>query len=222
MTTNSGVQRHRLLNFLATVVVISSGLITLIGLLSEEGSTSADTAQFLIQLVTVIAAVAVLVGLVNLAAVHLGRFVRAEHGWPYSLLVLATALAVGVLRILDRAEIWSGDLEGEQISVRVFESVQVSLESALAALLVFFLVYAAYRLMRDRVTVWNLLFSLTVIVVLVGWIPFEDMDVLRDVRDWVVRVPASAGTRGLLIGVGLGTLTVGVRVLIGQDRSFRD
>jgi len=222
MATNSGAQRHRLLNFLATVIVISSGLVTLIGLLSDEDSTAADTARFLIQLVTVIAAVAVLAGLVNLVAVHLGRFVRAERGWPYSVLVLVVALVVGVLRILDRAEVWSGDLEGEQISVRVFESVQVSLESALAALLVFFLVFAAYRLMRDRVTVWNALFSLTVIVVLVGWVPFEDMDVLRDVRDWVVRVPASAGMRGLLIGVGLGTLTVGVRVLIGQDRSFRD
>jgi len=222
MVTNSGAQRHRLLNFLATIVVMSSGLITLIGLLSDEGTTAADTARFLIQLVTVIAAVAVLAGLVNLVAVHLGRFVRAEHGWPYSILVLVVALAVGVLRILDRAEIWSGDLEGEQISARVFEAVQVSLESALAALLVFFLVFAAYRLMRDRVTVWNVLFSLTVIVVLVGWIPFDDMDVLRDVRDWVVRVPASAGTRGLLIGVGLGTLIVGVRVLLGQDRSFRD
>jgi len=222
MVTNSGAQRHRLLNFLATIVVMCSGLITLIGLLSDEGTTAADTARFLIQLVTVIAAVAVLAGLVNLVAVHLGRFVRAERGWPYSILVLVVALAVGVLRILDRAEIWSGDLEGEQISVRVFEAVQVSLESALAALLVFFLVFAAYRLMRDRVTVWNVLFSLTVIVVLVGWIPFDDMDVLRDVRDWVVRVPASAGTRGLLIGVGLGTLIVGVRVLLGQDRSFRD
>ncbi len=222
MVTNSGAQRHRLLNFLATIVVMSSGLITLIGLLSDEGTTAADTARFLIQLVTVIAAVAVLAGLVNLVAVHLGRFVRAERGWPYSILVLVVALAVGVLRILDRAEIWSGDLEGEQISARVFEAVQVSLESALAALLVFFLVFAAYRLMRDRVTVWNVLFSLTVIVVLVGWIPFDDMDVLRDVRDWVVRVPASAGTRGLLIGVGLGTLVVGVRVLLGQDRSFRD
>lgn len=222
MVTNSGAQRHRLLNFLATIVVMSSGLITLIGLLSDEGTTAADTARFLIQLVTVIAAVAVLAGLVNLVAVHLGRFVRAERGWPYSILVLVVALAVGVLRILDRAEIWSGDLEGEQISARVFEAVQVSLESALAALLVFFLVFAAYRLMRDRVTVWNVLFSLTVIVVLVGWIPFDDMDVLRDVRDWVVRVPASAGTRGLLIGVGLGTLIVGVRVLLGQDRSFRD
>jgi hypothetical protein len=222
MVTNSGAQRHRLLNFLATVVLISSGLVTLIGLLSDDGSTAADTARFLIQLVTVIAAVAVLAGLVNLVAVHLGRFVRAERGWPYSVLVLVVALAVGVLRILDRAEVWSGDLEGEEISVRVFEAVQVSLESALAALLVFFLVFAAYRLLRDRVTVWNVLFSLTVIVVLVGWVPFDELDVLSDVRDWVVRVPASAGARGLLIGVGLGTLTVGVRVLIGQDRSFRD
>ena len=222
MVTNSGAQRHRLLNFLATVVLISSGLVTLIGLLSDEGSTAADMARFLIQLVTVIAAVAVLAGLVNLVAVHLGRFVRAERGWPYSVVVLVVALAVGVLRILDRAEVWSGDLEGEEISVRVFEAVQVSLESALAALLVFFLVFAAYRLLRDRVTVWNVLFSLTVIVVLVGWVPFDELDVLSDVRDWVVRVPASAGARGLLIGVGLGTLTVGVRVLIGQDRSFRD
>ena len=38
----------------------------------------------------------------------------------------------------------------------------MSLESA-AALLVFFLVYAAYRLMRRRVTIWGLVFSLSVL-----------------------------------------------------------
>jgi hypothetical protein len=126
-----------------------------------------------------------------------------------------------VLRILDRADIWPGKLKGEQISVRVFESVQVSLESALAALLVFFLVYAAYRLMRRRVTVWNVAFSAVVVVILLGSIPLNKTDALADVRDWLIRVPVSAGARGLLIGVGLGTVTVGVRVLIGQDRSFR-
>jgi hypothetical protein len=126
-----------------------------------------------------------------------------------------------VLRILDHADIWPGDLKGEQISVRVFESVQVSLESALAALLVFFLVYAAYRLMRRRVTVWNVVFSAIVVIVLLGSIPLKGTDALADVRDWLIRVPVSAGARGLLIGVGLGTVTVGVRVLVGQDRSFR-
>jgi hypothetical protein len=215
------VRRHRLVNFLATVTVISMGLVTLIGLVSEPGTSSANFTGFLIRLVSVIAAVAVFVGVLNLIAVHMGRFVRSEHGWPYSLIVLVTAVAVIVLRILDHADIWPGDLKGEQISVRVFESVQVSLESALAALLVFFLVYAAYRLMRRRVTVWNVVFSAIVVIVLLGSIPLKGTDALADVRDWLIRVPVSAGARGLLIGVGLGTVTVGVRVLVGQDRSFR-
>jgi len=126
-----------------------------------------------------------------------------------------------VLRILDREEVWKGDLRGEQVSVRVFESVQVSLESALAGLVLFFLVFAAYRLMRRRVTVWSVVFSVAVVIVLLGWIPLKKTDALADVRDWIVRVPVSAGARGILIGVGLGTVTVGVRVLAGQDRSFR-
>ncbi|MBN1202920.1 MAG: hypothetical protein JXJ20_13810 [Anaerolineae bacterium] len=215
------MRHHRLLDFLATFTVISVGLVTLIGLLSERGSAPASIADFMVQLVTVIAAVAVLIGILNLISVHLGRFVRAEHGWPYSLVVLVVAVAVIALRILDRADIWSGELEGEQVSLRVFEAVQVSLESALAAIILFSLVYAAYRLLRHGATVWNVLFGTAAVIVLLGWIPLENLDVLGDVRDWLVRVPVSAGTRGILIGVGLGTVTVGIRVLIGQDRSYR-
>ena len=215
------MRRHRLVNFLATVMVISTGLVTLIGLVSKPGTTPATLSDFGIQLVAVIAALAVLIGILNLIGVHMGRFVRSEHGWPYSIVTLVCMLAVIVLRILDRADIWSGDLKGEQISQRVFESVQVSLESALAALLVFFLVYAAYRLLRREVTIWRVLFSATAIIVLLGWIPLDDTKAFADVRNWLVEVPVSAGARGILIGVALGTVTVGVRVLVGQDRSFR-
>jgi hypothetical protein len=197
------------------------GLVTLIGLLSKRGSDPATLADFLTQLAAVTAAVAVVIGILNLIGVHFSRIRHTEHGWPYSLLVLLAAVGVVVLRLLDRAEIWSGDLEGEEISTRVFEAVQVSLESALAGLLVFFLVFAAYRLMRRQVTVWNTLFSVAAVIVLLGWIPFENTEILGDIRDWMVEVPVSAGARGILIGVGLGTLVVGVRVLIGQDRSFR-
>ncbi len=215
------MRHHRLANILATVTVISLGIVVLFGLVSDPGTATADLTGFLLRLVSVIAAVAVLAGVFNLIAVHMGRFVRSEHGWPYSLITLLVAVAVGVLRILDRADIWSGDLKGEQMSERVFESVQVSLESALAAMLVFFLVYAVFRLMRRRVTIWHALFSLTVVIVLAGSIPIEGSTRLADLREWLVRVPVSAGARGILIGVGLGTVTVGVRVLIGQDRAFR-
>lgn len=215
------MRRHRLLYFLATVIVISAALSTLIGLVAEKGSGPSNVAVFVVGVVAVTAAVAVLIGILNMLAVHLGRLVRGERGWPYSMVALITALAVIALRILDRAEIWSGDLEGEMISTRVFEAVQVSLESALAALLVFFLVYAAYRLMRRDVSIWNTIFTLSAIVVLLGWIPAERMEQVGDLRDWLIEVPVSAGARGILIGVGLGTVMVGVRVLTGQDRSIR-
>ena len=63
--------------------------------------------------------------------------------------------------------------------------------------------------------------ALAVLVALVGWIPLEETEALADARDWLVRVPVSAGARGILIGVGLGTVAAGVRVLTGQDRSIR-
>ena len=134
------MRRHRLVNFLATVTVISVGIVTLIGLVSKPGTTPATVSNYGIRLVAVVAALAVLIGILNLIGVHMGRFVRSEHGWPYSIVTLICMLAVIVLRVLDRADVWSGDLKGEQMSQRVFEAVQVSLESALAALLVFFLV----------------------------------------------------------------------------------
>lgn len=215
------MRQHRVVHFLATVTVISVALVTLVGLQASPGTGSAHVAGYLLRLVSVTAALAVLIGLLNLFGVHLGRFVHAEHGWPYSLVTLVTALAVIVLRILDRAAVWKGELAGEQLSARVFEAVQVSLQSALAGLLVFFLVYAAYRLLRREVTIWNTLFSLALIVVLVGWLPVQGLGVLGALRDWLVAVPVSAGARGLLIGVALGTLMVGVRVLMGQDRSIR-
>lgn len=215
------MRSHRIVHFLATVTVISFGLVTLLGLVSTRDTIAANLADLWIGSVVVVAALAVLIGLLNLFAVHLGRFVHSERGWPYSIVTLVTALAVIVLRILDRAEVWSGDLEGEYMSARVFEAVQVSGESALAALLVFFLVYAAYRLMRRTVSIWHTLFILSVIVVLLGWIPATQLEDVASLRDWFIEVPVSAGARGILIGVGLGTLMVGVRVLTGQDRSIR-
>lgn len=215
------MRRHRLVYFLATVTAISMALVTLIGLVMPQGSAPSNLAVFLVSTSTVVLAIAVLLGLFNLVAVHTRRIRATERGWPYSLVALLTAIAVIVLRILDRAEIWRGDLEGEMISTRLFEAVQVSLESALAALLVFFLVYAAYRLMRRDVSVWSTIFALSVIVVLLGWIPATRLEKVGVLRDWIVEVPVSAGARGILIGVGLGTVMVGVRVLTGQDRSIR-
>jgi len=89
-------------------------------------------------------------------------------------------------------------------------------------LLFFVLVYSAVRFMRRRVSIWNILFIASLLIVLIGYIPMSNLGFIATIRDWLLRVPVSAGTRALLIGVALGTVVVGIRLLLGQDRSFRE
>jgi hypothetical protein len=102
----------------------------------------------------------------------------------------------------------------------IFEYVLSPLEAAAASLLVFFLVAAAFRVMRKRPTWPTFVFVLTVILVLLGTVPLpgEAGQILTEVRDWLAHVFAMAGARGMLLGVALGTIATGVRVLVGIDR----
>jgi hypothetical protein len=40
---------------------------------------------------------------------------------------------------------------------------------------------------------------------------------LPSLRDWLLAVPTTAGARGILLGTTLGTLMVGLRVLVGVE-----
>lgn len=215
-------RRLKLGNAINATLVLALGFVTMIGLLSRNNSIPSVTADIFLQLVGVVAAVAVLIGVLNLLLVHLGRLPRLRQGGFYSLVVILSAAAVVTVHLLDRSDFWSGDLEGEKVSPRLFGVIQITLESAFAGMIFFFLVYAAYRLMRDRVTWASLIFLSAVLIVLVGWLPLEGWSGAQDVRDWLMEIPVSAGARGLLIGIGLGTVTVGIRVLLGRERVYRE
>jgi len=60
------------------------------------------------------------------------------------------------------------------------------------------------------------------LVVLVGQAPLARYvwEQLPALKDWVLGVPSTAGARGILIGVALGSLATGVRVLVGFDRPY--
>jgi hypothetical protein len=40
------------------------------------------------------------------------------------------------------------------------------------------------------------------------------------IRPFIAQVLAAAGARGILLGVALGTLTTGLRILFGVDRPY--
>jgi len=221
--------RVRLLAALTSAIAIGFGLITLVGLLGGDnfiihifGADISITAltDGLLQLVVITVALTVLIGIFNLLTVHIGRIFGRRGGWVYSIvLVLSTLLVIG-LTIAERS---SPPPPGQRSnSMILLESVQVSIESALAGLVLFALVYGAYRLMRRRVTWWGMLFTLVLLIILMGALPLPGAAGFFSLRDWLMAVPVSAGARGILLGIALATVVTGVRVLIGQDRSYRD
>lgn len=176
----------------------------------------------LIQIVTIVAALALIIGVANLLLANLSGVRQFPKG-IYSLAMLIAFFATLVIRGLERAQIVK--VEGTStplLSLTVLDAVQVAVESALAGLLFFVLVYMAYRVMRRGVTVWKMLFIGAAVVVLIGYNPLPGAGFLANLREWLLNVPVNAGVRGLLIGVALGTVVVGVRVLIGRDRTFRE
>jgi hypothetical protein len=103
----------------------------------------------------------------------------------------------------------------------VFDNVQFPLQAATFSLLAFFVATAAYRGLRLRS--WeSVAFVVTAIVVLIGQVPVGRYvsDYFPQIKDWVLNVPSTAGMRGIIIGVALGTIATGVRVLIGFDRPY--
>lgn len=218
------MQKQRRFNFLSALfapIAISTALITILGLWLPN-SILGEATDHLLEIVAVTIVFAVVLGILNLLAVHLGRFAGGKGGWSYSLITLFTAIVVIVVQILDELEVWSGDLEGENLSPVLFRTLESSIEAALAGLIGFFLIFAAYRLLSRRAQWSSYVFVLAVLIGLLGWVQLADVTVFGEINDWMMNVPVLAGSRGLLIGIGLASIIVGIRALTGTDQAYRE
>ena len=191
----------------------------------------------LVELAVIVAAFAILPGVVNVLHVHGTNIIRGR-GRFYSLVLLFTFVIVLLLSGLDvalSANRVTGEALAQQamsgvVMTRVYEYVLIPIQASLTALLPFFLAFAAYRTLRMRRTIGSMLgavvFLGTAIVVLLGQAPLfrlSGLDVgLVTAREWIVRVPVMAGMRGILLGVALGIIATALRVFIGADRPSSD
>lgn len=198
----------------ATVVAIGVGLILMLGyFLPIEPLRSLRTT--LLDLAMVLAAVAGLIAILNLAGIHWRRF-RAPKGQdPYSAIFLI-AFAITFLAALALGP------AHPQVQ-RVITSIQIPVETSLLAVVGISLVYAAIRLFQRRRGLMPVVFLISTLVflVLASGIPagLGDVPFVRDIMAILNRLPM-AGARGILLGVALGGLTTGLRVLLGADRPY--
>lgn len=162
----------------------------------------------------VLMAVALLVGLVNLFSIHWNKLVAKQRGSFYS---LALILSMGITLIVGG---WFGLTH--PYTLWIFNNFQVPVEGSLLALLTVILVLAVMRFLRHKSDLVGYIFLFT--AVLVGLVngPLFGLDIpgLSELRNWMLKIPVLAGIRGILLGVGLGIMAAGSRILVGSDRPY--
>lgn len=190
---------------------VAAGLIVLLGYFFP-----AQLEPFRILLLdwaVIIAAMAVLVGIFNLVAVQMEKFRSGEKGGTYGiLLVIALVVTFGLGLVL------GPDHPYMRLTM---DAIIMPVEASLMAILVVTLIYASIRLLRRRVDVMSVVFLVTAVLFLIFIMP-TPVGALPGSQAMMnfLSMFSDGGARGLLIGIALGTLLTGLRVLFGVDRPY--
>ena len=208
-------------NPLATIIAIVVGLIVLVGYFIPATPTFAllHTAQTtLIGWAIPIAGVAALIAVINLLRVHWNKLRAPKNRDLFSLVLIVAFLATFIAGM-----VLYPSKEGLQEFTKVVTYIQTPVESSLLGVLAITLAYASLRLAQRRKGVMALVFLASVLLFLLlssGFLAFlNNAPILGSVVVFLQRLPM-AGARGILLGIGLGSLTTGLRILMGADRPY--
>ena len=211
----------------ATLIAGVAGLIVLIDFASAIPNVD-PIARIIVDWAALLAALALLVGLLNVVAGHVVRVLRRQPDWGYSLLLLAAMLVVIVSGTLIPLRTPNGSFTLPQSLVEqpirdVFRAFYEPLAGSFLALLAFFSLSAALRALRRRTADALVIVIVALLVLALTALPqTQALPALGASVGWVSDYVALAGARGLLIGAALGAVIAGIRVLLGFDQPFLD
>lgn len=195
----------------STAFAMLAGIVLLISLIAPglEGLRAS-----ILSWAILLAAIALLLGLANLFQVHVHKIINTQKVL-YSYVLLTGMLLSFVVTLVQGRE--------GLIAEWLFNYVLFPLESSFMAILAILLTLAVVHLIQQRNDIAALLFSGTLLLVLLGSAPIfaQELPLFSEsITPFISRVLSLGALRGLLIGVALGTLTTGLRVLMGAERPF--
>jgi hypothetical protein len=199
----------------ATALAIAIGILVLVGYIVPI-PILVSVRTLLLGWAVILVAVAMVVGVINLARVHWIKATRSEGRDYYSIIFLLAFL----LTIAAGVVLGPTNPTFQQAVL----SIQVPAESSLMALLAIVLAYASLRLLQNRKGTLAVLFVFSAVIFLFlssGLLAGVDaISPFKEIIALLNRLPI-AGARGILLGIALGSLVAGLRILMGADRPYR-
>ncbi|MBN1486490.1 MAG: hypothetical protein JW981_02535 [Anaerolineae bacterium] len=193
-----------------TAIAVAFGLLVLLGIfLPVEPLVSIS--NIFIEWAMVLGAFAFIIAFLNLLRVHLDRLQKFRKGSITSLLIVFSAVGTAIL-------VGFYGPENEWVQ-HIFNNLLVPGQSALLSITVVTLLFSGMQIFRNHRDASGFLFLLAVIIFLLGSVPY--IGILHDFA-MALQLPATAGMRGVLLGVALGTVLTGLRIIFGVDHPHSD
>lgn len=198
-----------------TIIAIVCGVIVLLGYFFPSPAVE-SLRKPILDWAVILSGIAGLVAIFNLVfGIHWKRLRGEGKAKGYSfVLILAFILTLATGIFLGPTD------PGFQ---KVVTAVQVPIESSLMAVLAITMAYSSIKLLQRQKNWMGFVFFISVVIFLIlnsGVLAFTtEIPFLKDVLSGFHQIPI-AGARGILLGIALGSLATGIRVLIGSDRPY--
>jgi hypothetical protein len=181
----------------------------------------------------IIAVFAFFLGGGNLLRVHITKLQRKKTDWEYSVVTLfgfIVMLTIGLFKIGNPGGIAASPTMAGSLFQEIFDFVLIPLGATMYSLLAFFVASASYRAFRAKNKEATILLIAAFIILLgrtpfgmylTAWVP-ESYDILQipNMAIWIMNSPNLAGQRAILIGIGLGVVSMSMRIILGVERTY--
>ncbi len=181
------------------------------------GRTSQDFLTLYQDWGLVIGVFGAVLGYYSILRVHIMRVAKRAKNWIFSVVTLGCIVTMVLAW-------WIQGVESGTVFDNMFNYALVPIEGTVFSLLAFYIASAAYRAFRARSAQATALL-IAAIILMLGRVPIGQYIAigdtsLVDVANWILNVPNMAAKRGILLGVGLGSLLLSLKLLLGIERSY--
>lgn len=199
-----------------------AGVLVLINRFFPDQTQLVSATTILLDWVAIIAAFAVLVGVLSVVLHHVRRLAQRDQRSIYSIAVLIGVVIPPAIALYAYFGESTADVTRSQTFQDLVAWVYTPLSISLLALLTFFAISAAIRALGDgnrqaMVIIVVAALMLLVQLPLLSFIPYLDVAV-----QWIQDYIALAGLRGLIFGASIGAIVASVRILLGIDLPYLD
>ncbi len=163
-----------------------------------------------------------ILGYFSFLRVHIFKIAKKAPNWQFSIITLASLFLMLITAILDGT-----GTDGYFMNLYFFTSAAIN--ATVFSLLAFYISSAAYRAFRAR-SMQAVALLIAAVIVMLGRVPIGDPLsfwtkigipwTFYDISQWILNVPNMAAKRAIALGVGLGSMLMSLKIILGIERTY--